>query len=117
MMAYMCIKQQKECDGCGACQEPLAPCPECGSPMVKRHGKYGDFYGCSNYPKCRHTEPITEEGKDGDAKPSPYPCPRCKKGTFQKRTGPYGVFWVCSGETCNTKCADVDGVPSLYAKS
>jgi hypothetical protein len=30
-MAYMCIKQQKECDGCGACQEPLAPCPECGS--------------------------------------------------------------------------------------
>ena len=33
------------------------------------------------------------------------------------RTGPYGVFWVCSGETCNTKCADVDGVPSLYAKS
>ena len=97
--------------------EGAKACPECGSPMVKRHGKYGDFYGCSNYPKCRHTEPITEEGKDGDAKPSPYPCPRCKKGTFQKRTGPYGVFWVCSGETCNTKCADVDGVPSLYAKS
>lgn len=24
-MAYMCIKQQKECDGCGACQEPLRP--------------------------------------------------------------------------------------------
>ena len=31
MMAYMCIKRQKECDGCGACQEPLTPCPECGN--------------------------------------------------------------------------------------
>lgn len=97
--------------------EGAKACPECGSPMVKRHGKYGDFYGCSNYPKCRHTEPIAGEGKGGEGKPSPYPCPRCKKGTFQKRNGPYGVFWVCSGETCNTKCADVDGVPSLYAKS
>ena len=91
-------------------------CPVCGSAMVKRHGKYGDFYGCSNYPSCRHTEPVDGEKKRPDAKPSPYPCPRCHKGTFQKRTGPYGPFWVCSQEGCNTKCADVDGVPSLYAK-
>lgn len=91
-------------------------CPVCGSAMVKRHGKYGDFYGCSNYPSCRHTEPVEGEKKRPDAKPSPYPCPRCHKGTFQKRTGPYGPFWVCSQEGCNTKCADVDGVPSLYAK-
>lgn len=91
-------------------------CPVCGSAMVKRHGKYGDFYGCSNYPSCRHTEPVGGEKKRPDAKPSPYPCPRCHKGTFQKRTGPYGPFWVCSQEGCNTKCADVDGVPSLYAK-
>lgn len=28
-------------------------CPRCGSPLVLRRGKYGDFYGCSNYPKCR----------------------------------------------------------------
>ena len=91
-------------------------CPVCGSAMVKRHGKYGDFYGCSNYPSCRHTEPVDGEKKRPDAKPSPYPCPRCKTGTFQKRSGPYGPYWVCSQEGCNTKCADVDGVPSLYAK-
>lgn len=91
-------------------------CPVCGSAMVKRHGKYGDFYGCSNYPSCRHTEPVEGEKKRPDAKPSPYPCPRCHKGTFQKRTGPYGPFWVCSQEGCNTKCADVDGVPSYYAR-
>jgi ssDNA-binding Zn-finger/Zn-ribbon topoisomerase 1 len=27
-------------------------CPECGSPMVLRDGKYGKFYGCINYPEC-----------------------------------------------------------------
>jgi len=31
-------------------------CPECGSNMVKRSGRYGEFYGCSSYPACRHTE-------------------------------------------------------------
>ena len=28
-------------------------CPRCGSDLVLRRGKYGDFYGCSNYPNCR----------------------------------------------------------------
>ena len=28
-------------------------CPRCGGNLVLRHGKYGDFYGCSNYPECR----------------------------------------------------------------
>ncbi len=27
-------------------------CPRCGSELVLKHGKHGDFYGCSNYPKC-----------------------------------------------------------------
>ena len=30
-------------------------CPECGGNIVKRQGKFGAFYGCSNYPKCRFT--------------------------------------------------------------
>ena len=25
-------------------------------PLVLRHGQYGNFYGCSGYPKCRYTE-------------------------------------------------------------
>ena len=28
-------------------------CPKCGGELVKRKGKFGDFKGCSNYPKCR----------------------------------------------------------------
>ncbi len=28
-------------------------CPRCGHSLVFRSGKYGDFFGCSNYPKCK----------------------------------------------------------------
>ncbi|MFH1212143.1 MAG: DNA topoisomerase I [Candidatus Woesearchaeota archaeon] len=31
-------------------------CPKCGKDMVLRTSVYGKFYGCSGYPKCRHTE-------------------------------------------------------------
>lgn len=31
-------------------------CPQCGSKLVERKGKYGKFLGCSSYPKCRYTK-------------------------------------------------------------
>ena len=37
-----------------------AICNFCGSNLVLRKGKYGDFYGCVNYPKCRFTKKIDE---------------------------------------------------------
>lgn len=33
-------------------------CPNCGGNLVIRKSKYGEFYGCSNYPKCKHIEEI-----------------------------------------------------------
>ena len=30
-------------------------CPKCGGKLVNRKGKFGDFIGCSNFPKCRYT--------------------------------------------------------------
>ena len=30
-------------------------CERCGSKMVLRKGKFGEFYGCRNYPKCNFT--------------------------------------------------------------
>lgn len=30
-------------------------CPKCGGRLVERCGKYGSFYGCSNYPQCKFT--------------------------------------------------------------
>ena len=28
-------------------------CPRCGAKLVKRHSKYGYFFGCEKYPKCK----------------------------------------------------------------
>ena len=33
-------------------------CPRCGSKLIIKKGKYGEFWGCSNYPKCKFTSPI-----------------------------------------------------------
>lgn len=33
-------------------------CPFCGSELVLRRGKYGQFWGCSTYPKCKFTRPV-----------------------------------------------------------
>lgn len=32
-------------------------CPFCGNKLVFRNGKYGRFWGCSTYPKCKFTRP------------------------------------------------------------
>lgn len=34
---------------------PGLKCPLCGGPMVARSGRYGDFYGCASYPRCKGT--------------------------------------------------------------
>jgi len=33
-------------------------CPKCGGELIRRHGKNGDFYGCSNFPKCKYTQNV-----------------------------------------------------------
>lgn len=33
-------------------------CPKCGGKLMKRNGKYGAFYGCDNYPKCKYTRQV-----------------------------------------------------------
>ena len=30
-------------------------CPRCGGQLILRQAKYGCFYGCTNYPKCKFT--------------------------------------------------------------
>lgn len=39
-------------------QEKNNICPYCKETLVLRKGKYGDFYGCTNYPKCRYTQKV-----------------------------------------------------------
>ena len=33
-------------------------CPFCDGYLILRHGKYGEFYGCSNYPRCKFTKKV-----------------------------------------------------------
>ena len=35
-------------------------CPHCGGRLVLRNGKYGQFYGCSNYPRCKFTHDLKQ---------------------------------------------------------
>ena len=55
-------KFSEEIDNAFANMERKAPeetgenCPNCGSPLVKRKGKYGEFVACSNYPTCKYQE-------------------------------------------------------------
>ena len=30
-------------------------CPRCQGRLIRRNGRFGPFYGCSNYPRCRYT--------------------------------------------------------------
>jgi len=57
---------QNQDSGQGGTSEPkqvVSPCPRCGSELVLRTARQGpqagtSFYGCSTFPKCRHTEPV-----------------------------------------------------------
>jgi DNA topoisomerase-1 len=63
-------------------------CPACGHPLVIRHGRYGKFIGCSNFPECRHTEPWLE--KIGVA------CPEDHGEIVIRRTRKGRVFYGCA---------------------
>ncbi|MFH1075989.1 MAG: DNA topoisomerase [Pseudomonadota bacterium] len=72
--------------------EQEAPiCPECGSALMLKAGRFGQFYGCSNYPVCRFTKAI-KKGEPEEKKN----CPKCSKQMTIKR-GRFGVFWACTG--------------------
>ena len=38
-------------------------CPQCGAALVRRQGRFGDFLGCSAYPKCAHTQQVVRAGR------------------------------------------------------
>ena len=69
--------------------EPIGRmCPESGHPLVIRHGRYGKFIGCSNFPECRHTEPWLE--KIGVL------CPLDGGDLVERRTRKGRTFYGCS---------------------
>src|SRR5437667_7249194 len=58
-------------------------CRQCGRPLVRKFGRFGEFIACSGYPECRYTRPLGIG----------VPCPRCKVGEVVERPrGGAGAF-------------------------
>ena len=83
-------------------------CPECGSELVLRKGRYGEFIACSNFPKCKYSrnvakdnEKSAETGSTTAAKPKrelkklEVPCPKCG-GEIVERFSRRGKFYGCA---------------------
>ena len=62
-------------------------CPECGSDLVIRWGRFGKFISCSAFPTCRYTEPWLE--KIGVA------CPKDGGEIVERKTRKGRVFYGC----------------------
>ena len=65
-------------------------CPECGSDLVVRSGKYGEFVACSNYPTCKYIKKEEQETKNFGK------CPKCDHELVERRTKKGKVFYGCS---------------------
>jgi DNA topoisomerase-1 len=64
-------------------------CPECGKAMIRRDGRFGPFYGCQDYPKCKGVTNV--ELRIGIA------CPACGEGELVERKSRYGKpFYGCN---------------------
>ncbi|MBI3335139.1 MAG: type I DNA topoisomerase [Candidatus Portnoybacteria bacterium] len=56
--------KQKELTKKDFAQEPTDKlCPQCAAPVVKRLGRFGQFYSCSRYPECKWAQQIKEQKK------------------------------------------------------
>ncbi|MBI4021831.1 MAG: type I DNA topoisomerase, partial [Candidatus Andersenbacteria bacterium] len=70
-------------------------CPDCGHALVIKLGRYGKFKACSNFPECKHTEPIGEEALLS-AENGGETCPDCGRPLALKH-GRFGPFLGCTG--------------------
>ena len=65
-------------------------CPECGSPLVIRKGKYGEFTACSNYPNCKFIKSEPREVIEV------CDCPNCGSKIVEKKSKRGKLFYGCS---------------------
>lgn len=63
-------------------------CPDCGSDLVVRTGRFGKFISCSTFPECKFTKPFVEETQ--------LPCPKDNGKIVVKKTRKGRKFYGCS---------------------
>ncbi|MBR2461443.1 MAG: type I DNA topoisomerase, partial [Clostridia bacterium] len=68
-------------------------CELCSGTLVMRNGRYGSFYACENFPKCRYTKQITKD--TGVA------CPKCGAKIVTKHGKNNTFFYSCE---CYPEC-------------
>jgi DNA topoisomerase-1 len=69
-------------------------CPECGSELLLRKGRYGEFIACSNFPKCKYTKNTNgEEPEKPEA--TDEICEKCGSPMVIKNSR-RGKFLACS---------------------
>lgn len=96
----------------------LGNCPICGKPLVERRSRYGVFIGCSGYPECTYTKPLT--------KSTGVSCPKCggeivglksKNGKMYYRCSNYpNCDFVVWDKPTSIKCPKC-GYPIVFARS
>ncbi len=72
-------------------------CEKCGAKMVIKTGRFGKFLACPNYPKCKNTKNLDENGnieQPKAAEVSDVICEKCGAKMVVK-TGRYGKFLAC----------------------
>jgi len=78
--------------------EDARKCPECGSRLSLRLGRFGGFIGCDKYPNCKYTKPVASlsaDEKTGEMKPVSADAQVLGEKDGQKiylRKGPYGHY-------------------------
>jgi len=80
-------------------------CEKCGSGMVIKFGRFGQFLACANYPECKNTREVGSKKANGDGEASAEngteseevpACELCGKEMSLKK-GRFGSFYGCTG--------------------
>ncbi len=81
-------------------------CPECGSDLVYRVGRFGKFISCSNYPQCKYTAKIASAQKEAPEHTGKL-CPECG-AELLKRKSRYGNYFL--GCSAFPKCRYIESI-------
>ncbi|EPQ8113311.1 type I DNA topoisomerase [Campylobacter upsaliensis] len=75
-------------------------CPQCGSELAVRKGRYGEFIACLAFPKCRYSRNLKEDNAEKKETKKPngigVKCPKCKDGEVVERFSRRGKFYGCN---------------------
>lgn len=71
-------------------------CEKCGGGMVIKRGRFGKFFACANFPKCKNTKPLNEKSGEPEAvETTDIKCTKCGSPMVKRRSR-YGEFLGCS---------------------